>query len=112
MAGAAAMCKQEWQEMEQKIEIVREGGDRQGAYRAQIPGIDAHAELTWHRDGEDNVVASHTYTPPEMRGRGIAGQLVRALVEDARAGGFRIVPNCPYVGDWFDRHPEAADLRA
>ena len=47
-----------------------------------------------------------------MRGRGIAGQLVRALVEDARAGGFRIVPKCPYVGDWFDRHPEEADLRA
>ena len=43
---------------------------------------------------------------------GAVRQLVRALVEDARAGGFRIVPKCPYVGDWFDRHPEEADLRA
>jgi hypothetical protein len=47
-----------------------------------------------------------------MRGRGIAGKLVQAMAADARTQGFRIVPRCPYVASWFDRHPEEADLRA
>ena len=47
-----------------------------------------------------------------MAGRGVAAKLVEALIADARAEGFRIVPACSYVAAAFARHPEWADLRA
>ena len=37
---------------------------------------------------------------------------VDALVSDARAQGFRIVPQCWYVEKKFDENPDWADLRA
>jgi uncharacterized protein len=109
-AGSAAQDG-DWPAMSDKIEITHIGDENSGAYRAELPDRKGHAELTWRSRGSDRV-ADHTYTPPELRGRGIAGQLVQAMVADAREQGFRIVPRCPYVADWFDRHPEETDLRA
>jgi predicted GNAT family acetyltransferase len=50
--------------------------------------------------------------PAAIGGRGIAGRLVRAALEHARAAGLKVVPRCSYVADYLDKHPEYADLRA
>jgi predicted GNAT family acetyltransferase len=54
----------------------------------------------------------HTEVPQSLQGRGIAGQLVRAAIEHARAQGLRIAPHCPYVETYMRRHPEAEDVLA
>lgn len=87
-----------------------ENGTR-GEYRAQLEGHEATGRLTYQRQGEV-VVADHTIVPPEIGGRGIAAELVMALVVDARANGWKIVPQCTYVDAMFRRHPDWADLRA
>jgi predicted GNAT family acetyltransferase len=94
-----------------EVAITRHGGDAAGEYRAQVPGSSAIGRLTWvTRDGAR--VAEHTLVPPEIGGRGVALALVEALVADARAGGFGIVPQCSYVEAAFRRHPAWASLRA
>jgi len=92
-------------------EITTHGSASMGAYRIELPGKDGLAELTWRGD-EKVRIAKHTYVPPSMRGRGIAGKLVERLVADARAQGFRIVPQCSYVAAAFVRRPEWTDLLA
>lgn len=82
-----------------------------GEYHARVAGSDAIGRLTYKRQG-DMVVADHTLVPTEIGGRGVAAELVKALVNDARQFGFRIVPQCSYVEAAFRRHPEWADLRA
>ncbi len=82
-----------------------------GAYRAELPGAGRPAELTWRALGPLRI-ADHTFVPPEMRGGGVAQQLVEALVADARREGFKIVPQCSYVAAQFRRHPEWSDLLA
>ena len=82
-----------------------------GADPAHVPGSRRQAELTWIARGPLRI-ANHTYVPPEARGKGIAAALVQALVADARALGFKIVPQCSYVEAAFRRHPEWAELRA
>ena len=52
----------------------------------------------------------HTEVPPAHEGRGIAGALVRAALEHARAGGLRVLPRCSYVHSYMQRHPETHDL--
>ena len=97
--------------MPDSIEVFREDETSHGAYRADVPGSDRQAVLTWAARGPLRI-ADHTWVPPEARGKGIAAALVEALVADAREQGFRIVPQCSYVEAAFRRHPEWADLRA
>ena len=97
--------------MPDPIAITRTDETTQGAYRAELPGSDKTAELTWRASGSARI-ANHTFVPPEMRGRGIAQALVEALVADAREQGFKIVPQCSYVEVLFRRHPEWSDLLA
>lgn len=60
----------------------------------------------------DRMLIVHTEVPPELRGRGLAGKLVRAALEHARAQGLRVEPRCSYAAEWIGRHPEYADLVA
>ncbi|HEU0051637.1 MAG TPA: GNAT family N-acetyltransferase, partial [Longimicrobium sp.] len=69
------------------------------------------ALLTYHRD-DDVFYILHTEVPPALEGRGIAGRLVRAALDHARAGGMRVVPFCPYAKTWIRRHAEYQDLVA
>jgi uncharacterized protein len=74
---------------------------------AEIDGYLAHAD--YQLDGE-RIVFTHTYVPPEVRGRGIAEQLVRPALAHARARQLRVVPACSYVAAFIERHREFSDL--
>ncbi len=82
-----------------------------GEYHAKVEGSEVIGRLTYSLKG-DVVTAESTQVPPEIGGRGVAGELVKALIEDARKFGYKIVPQCSYVEVAFKRHPEWADLRA
>lgn len=69
------------------------------------------AELDYARE-EDRVVFTHTFVPPELRGRGLAEQLVRPALAWARAEKLRVVPACSYVAKFIERNPEFKDLLA
>jgi predicted GNAT family acetyltransferase len=97
--------------MPEPIAITRTDETTHGAYRAELPGAPHPAKLTWTARGSARI-AEHTFVPPEMRGQGVAMQLVEALVADAREQGFTIVPQCSYVEAAFRRHPEWAGLLA
>lgn len=92
------------------LQITREDGAEAGRYVAQVEGQEA--ELTYLKTGEGVLVADHTGVPPALEGRGIGSALVKALVEDARAEGRKILPACPFVAAQFKRHPDWSDLLA
>lgn len=66
-------------------------------------------ELEYHLS--DQVISiDHTRVPPEIGGRGIAGQLVQAAFGLARARGWKVRPTCSYAASWARRHPDVSDL--
>ena len=81
-----------------------------GQYTARPDGSEHFGFLSWVQRG-DVRVAEHTVVPPAIGRRGIALELVNALIADAREHRFKIDPQCSYVRMQFDRHPEWADLR-
>jgi|TARA_A100001391_G_scaffold76566_2_gene49565 hypothetical protein len=85
-------------------------GDR-GRYWADLSEGD-QAEMTYLRRPDGSIIITHTGVPFAFEGRGIALQLVKRAVADARQGGFKIVPQCPYVAVQFRRHPDWDDLLA
>jgi predicted GNAT family acetyltransferase len=72
--------------------------------------VDGHqAELIYRRDGK-RLIIDHTGVPEAIGGRGIAGELVKAALDYARAEGLRVVPACSYSAAYIQHHPEYADL--
>jgi predicted GNAT family acetyltransferase len=53
----------------------------------------------------------HTEVPPQLRERGIASQLVREALKQARAQGLKVVPRCAFVSNYMADHPEFNDVR-
>ena len=58
------------------------------------------------------MIMTHTFVPPELRGRGIAAKLVRSALEHARSERLKVVPACSYVAVYFKRYPEFRPLLA
>ncbi len=55
-------------------------------------------------------VFTHTEVPPEYGGRGIADRMAYIALETAIAEEQKIVPECPFVKKYLQRHPEYAWL--
>lgn len=85
--------------------------EQAGRYEVSIDGVPAGEA---HYTLRDQVASfDSTFVPPQFGGRGVAGRLVTYAMDDVRAkGGLKVRPACSYVVDWFDRHPEYADLLA
>ena len=64
-----------------------------------------------YRQQGDALVFVHTEVPPEVEGKGIGAQVVRAALDDSRKRGFKIVPACSFVVAFMRRHPEYNDVR-
>jgi predicted GNAT family acetyltransferase len=65
-----------------------------------------------YRTMPDRVVLLHTEVQPYAEGGGVGSRLVAGALDDVRARGLRVVPLCPFVAAYIQRHPEYADLVA
>jgi len=63
-----------------------------------------------YRLAPGKVIITHTETPPALRGRGIASDLVKGALQIIRGDGQKVVAGCGFVVDYLDKHPEFADL--
>jgi predicted GNAT family acetyltransferase len=54
----------------------------------------------------------HTEVPQALEGHGVAGALVRSVLNEARTKGLQILPRCEFVAEYIRRHPEFSDLVA
>lgn len=60
---------------------------------------------------DDAVSIDSTVVFPQFQGRGLAGTLVKHVLDDLRTStDKRIEPRCSYVVAYLQRHPEYADL--
>ncbi|MEC5322342.1 GNAT family N-acetyltransferase [Aurantimonas sp. A3-2-R12] len=68
------------------------------------------SEMTYVRVGETLVIFDHTFVPDRYRGQGLAGKLLAAGVDWARAENLKVIPQCPFARTEFDRKPEYRDV--
>lgn len=92
------------------VQISYEDKDHKGRFVARITGVADEGELTISKVSDVLVIADGTFVPDTLRGTGTASALVQALIADARAKGYRIVPLCPYVRAQSLKHPEWSDV--
>jgi uncharacterized protein len=58
----------------------------------------------------DRLALIHTEVLPAYQGRGVGDRLVRFALDDARRRSLRVIPICPYVRAFVERHPETQDI--
>jgi predicted GNAT family acetyltransferase len=77
-------------------------------FEIQIDDAVAHLE---YLDQGPTLVLTHTFVPPPLRGKGLAGKLTRAALDFARETGKTVDPQCSYAAAFLEQHPEYAGLR-
>ena len=78
-------------------------------FNTVVDDVTAHVE---YEMAGDVMTITHTIVPSVIGGRGVAGALVKAALDHARAEGWQVVPQCSYADTWIIRHPDYQDLRA
>jgi predicted GNAT family acetyltransferase len=68
-------------------------------------------EIRYRIEG-DAVALVHTEIDPGYDGQGLGTRLIEEALLDLRARGRPVIPICPFVRRYIDRHPEFADLVA
>jgi uncharacterized protein len=54
---------------------------------------------------------THTEIDPAKRTNGLGGVLVQGALDQIRAETeYSVAPDCPFVAEWIDGHPEYQDL--
>jgi uncharacterized protein len=63
----------------------------------------------YHRVGDD-LDFTHTEIEDRFEGRGLGSMLIKAGLEAAREQGLGVLPHCPFVKSYIERHGEYLDL--
>jgi uncharacterized protein len=80
--------------------------DAPGRERYEIYDGDELAGFTTYRYNGDLIAFMHTEIDPKFEGQGMASQLIQYALGDARGRGLEVLPFCPFVNGYIQRHPE------
>ena len=58
----------------------------------------------------EKIFLSHTEVPKGLEGRGIGSTIVRLVLEDIKKKGLTLIPLCPFVAGYIQKHPEWKSL--
>ncbi|MEO3827232.1 GNAT family N-acetyltransferase [Actinomadura sp. B10D3] len=84
--------------------------DNAGKSRYEIRLDGELAGFAVYERGEGAVIFTHTEVDPAFEGKGVGGSLARGALDDVRAKGLSVVPLCPFIKKWIERHPDYEDL--
>jgi uncharacterized protein len=66
--------------------------------------------LAAYRRRDGLISFTHTEVDPSCEGRGFGSRLAAAALDDARRQGLRVLPLCPFIAHYVERHSEYQDL--
>ncbi|GAA0323117.1 GNAT family N-acetyltransferase [Psychrobacter aestuarii] len=76
-------------------------------FETEVDGTLAY--ISYQIQGE-RLVYDHTIVPDAIGGRGIGSALVAHALDYARSENKKVVPQCPFVASYIEKHPEYKDL--
>ena len=68
------------------------------------------AGFTQYRERPREIAFVHTEIDDRFEGRGLGSRLISFALDDVRARGLAVLPFCPFVKSYIQRHREYADL--
>jgi uncharacterized protein len=102
------------------LEAIEEPGSPEDAVVVDVPeqsryelrvGGKLIGLLAYHRRG-DRIAFTHTEVDPSCERRGFGSLLAARGLDDARREGLTVVPLCPFIAHYIEKHPEYRELVA
>jgi uncharacterized protein len=84
--------------------------DNPQRFRYEIVVDGAVAGFLQYNMRSGRLILVHTEVDEARAGQGLASTLVAGALDDIRKRGLRIVPICPFVERYIERHKEYDDL--
>lgn len=84
--------------------------DDPAAHRYVIDADGSRVGFLSYRLDSDEIALLHAEIQPAVERRGLGSKLVAFALDDARARGLAVMPYCPFVRGYIERHPEYRDL--
>ena len=81
-------------------------------YEARLGDDPELVALLDYRLMERVIALLHTEVMPGYEGQGVGSRFAKAVFDDVRERGLKIIPKCPFILRWLERHPEQHDLLA
>ena len=72
--------------------------------------VDGHVAASYYNLADGIVAFIHTEVPPELAGKGVGSKLIRGALDQVRAGGLKVIAQCPFVKAFIEKHADYADL--
>jgi predicted GNAT family acetyltransferase len=88
------------------VEIVNEPEEE----RYSISADGEMAGFTQYRERPGGLAFVHTEIDDRFEGQGLGSRLISFALDDARSRGLAVLPFCPFVRSYIQRHREYADL--
>ena len=74
--------------------------------------VDGHLAATYYKVSDGVITFIHTEVPPELGGKGIGSKLIRGALDQIRADGLKVIPQCPFVKAFIEKNANFQDLLA
>jgi uncharacterized protein len=88
------------------IEVVDNANESR--YEVRVDG--ELAGFAQYRQRPAALAFVHTEIDDRFEGQGLGGKLVSHALDDARKRSLAVLPICPFVRSYIERHPEYLDL--
>ena len=72
--------------------------------------VDGHVAASYYNLADGIVAFIHTEVPPELAGKGVGSKLIRGALDQVRAGGLKVIAQCPFVKAFIEKNAEYQDL--
>ena len=82
------------------------------ASRYELYVEDALAGTIQYRSETGRLILASTVIEPTFAGQGLGSHLVAGALDDARARGEQVVPECDFVAAYIERHPSYQNMIA
>jgi uncharacterized protein len=79
-----------------------------GRYSISVEG--ELAGFTQYRDRPQGLAFMHTEIDDRFEGQGLGSRLISSALDDARSRDLAVLPFCPFVRSYIERHREYVDL--
>jgi uncharacterized protein len=68
--------------------------------------VEGHQAIIRYTLSGQTISMTHTEVPEALGGKGVGSQLARFALDYAQAEGLLVVPICPFIAAYIEKHPE------
>lgn len=83
--------------------------DNTAEHRFEV-ALDGETAFAEYRLVEHGIILPHTVVPEAFEGRGVGSALAKAALSYARANDLKVIPTCPFMSAYIQKHPEWHDI--